>query len=57
MTNYMTPAEAATEARCSRQFIYNALWTGELKGFQRKPPNGRWLIDPAELDKWIRIGN
>ncbi|MEW1880392.1 helix-turn-helix domain-containing protein [Rhodococcus sp. NPDC080181] len=57
MTDYLTPGEAAVKARCSRAFVYDALLTGELKGFQRKKPKGRWLIDPAELDKWIRLGN
>ncbi|OZF31074.1 hypothetical protein CH294_22860 [Rhodococcus sp. 14-2483-1-1] len=57
MTDYLTPSEAAVIARCSRTFIYDALLTGELKGFQRRKPKGRWLIDPAELYKWIRLGN
>ncbi|MBY3989616.1 helix-turn-helix domain-containing protein [Rhodococcus fascians] len=54
MTDYLTPSEAAAKARCTREFIYAALLTGELKGFQRKKPKGRWLIDPVEVDKWIR---
>ena len=54
---YLTPLEAAQFARCHRNRIYLALHTGELKGFQRKRAKsvkGSWLIDPADLDRWIR---
>ncbi|MFJ6261429.1 helix-turn-helix domain-containing protein [Rhodococcus erythropolis] len=51
---WLTPAEAAPIARCDRNFIYEALQSGELKGFQRNKPKGRWLIDPDDLQRWIR---
>ena len=54
---WITPLEAAKIARCNRTHIYAALTAGELKGFQRKRHNavkGPWLIDPADLDRWIR---
>ncbi|MBY4212841.1 helix-turn-helix domain-containing protein [Rhodococcus fascians] len=54
MTGLLTPAEAAVEARCSREFIYAALQAGELPGIQRRKPKGRWLIEAEALSRWVR---
>lgn len=56
-TQWITPLEAAEIARCNRTHIYAALAAGELKGYQHKrrgAVKGPWLIDPADLDRWIR---
>ncbi|MBM4637796.1 helix-turn-helix domain-containing protein [Rhodococcus hoagii] len=54
VTQMLKPAEAAAFAKCSPGMIYAALQSGELRGFQRRKPNGRWMIDPADLDRWLR---
>ncbi|WP_405159514.1 helix-turn-helix domain-containing protein [Nocardia sp. NBC_01499] len=56
MTTPMSPAEAARAAGCHQNSIYAALLAGELKGYQRRAPKGRWRIFPEDLDHWLRGG-
>lgn len=51
-----TVAEAAQVAGCSEKTIRRALWADELKGHQRKAPNGSWRIRPADLERWALGG-
>ncbi|ATL64927.1 helix-turn-helix domain-containing protein [Nocardia terpenica] len=53
MTSPMSVAEAAKAAGCHQNTIYAALVSGELKGFQRTAPKGRWRIRPADLEAWM----
>jgi excisionase family DNA binding protein len=50
---WITPREAAQQARLSAYTIYVALESGELHGHQRTR-GGRWQINPAAVDAWIR---
>ncbi|MFC9514589.1 helix-turn-helix domain-containing protein [Nocardiaceae bacterium NPDC056970] len=50
----LTAAEAAGVARCDRKTIYRALWAGNLRGFQRKAPQGPWLIATPDLLAWVK---
>ncbi|MFJ4656233.1 helix-turn-helix domain-containing protein [Nocardia sp. NPDC088792] len=54
MTVPMSPADAARAAGCHQNSIYAALLAGELKGYQRTVPKGRWRIFPDDLHRWIR---
>ncbi|MVU83463.1 helix-turn-helix domain-containing protein [Nocardia sp. ET3-3] len=54
MPTTMTPAKAAEIAGCHLNSIYAALLSGELKGYQRRAPRGRWRIFPEDLTRWIR---
>ncbi|NQE88638.1 helix-turn-helix domain-containing protein [Nocardia terpenica] len=54
MTTPMSPAQAAQAAGCHQNSIYAALLAGELKGYQRTAPKGRWRIFPEDLTRWIK---
>ncbi|MFI5778266.1 helix-turn-helix domain-containing protein [Nocardia sp. NPDC051570] len=54
MTPPMSPADAAAVAGYHVNHIYAALLSGELKGYQRRAPKGRWHIFPEDLDRWLR---
>lgn len=50
----MSPTEAARNVGCHQNSIYAALLSGELKGYQRTAPKGRWRIFPDDLAKWLK---
>ncbi|MEV6905284.1 helix-turn-helix domain-containing protein [Amycolatopsis sp. NPDC051372] len=50
----MSPTEAARTVGCHQNSIYAALLSGELKGYQRTAPKGRWRIFPDDLAKWLK---
>ncbi|AXQ65158.1 ssDNA-binding protein [Gordonia phage Schmidt] len=49
----MTVKQAAELADCHPNTIYHALWSGELRGFQRTEPHGAWRIRPSDLETWL----
>lgn len=50
---WLVPVEAAPYARCDLDTLYAALNSGELVG-HRRGEKGRWRINRADLDAWIR---
>lgn len=51
-TPWLTSAEAAEYARCSRNTISLAASKGELVGHQTKP-HSPWRFLQDDLDRWI----
>ena len=49
-TAFLSPRQAATRAGCGRSSIMRALSSGDLPA--RRDNKNRWIIDPADLDKW-----
>jgi len=48
---YFRPVEVARLTGLSRSTVFAALYSGQLRGFQR----GRaWLIPPRAIDEWIQ---
>ncbi|WP_458687290.1 helix-turn-helix domain-containing protein [Nocardia tengchongensis] len=54
MMTLLSPAAAAHVAGCHQNTIYAALLSGELTGYQRSVPKGRWRIFPDDLAKWLK---
>lgn len=50
---YLNVKDAATLVGVSDRTIYRALWAGELRGYQRRAPNGGWRITWDDLDTWV----
>lgn len=51
MPNYLNCEQAAELAQCSHFLIREAIKSGKLAACK---PGKRYLIDPADLDKWIK---
>lgn len=51
MAEFMDCEQAAVAAKCSVYKIREAIKNGELKAYR---PGKGYLIDPADLDKWVR---
>lgn len=51
MAEYMDCEQAAGAAKCSVYKIREAIKDGELKAYR---PGKGYLIDPADLDEWVR---
>ena len=51
MAEFMNCKQAAAAAKCSIYTIREAIKRGELKAYQ---PSRSYVIDPADLDKWVR---
>ena len=51
MAEYMDCEQAARAAKCSIYTIREAIKSGELKAYR---PSRGYLIDPADLDDWVR---
>lgn len=49
-SSYLSPQQAAERGAVSRATIVRALQSHELPGVRGN--NGRWSIDPVELDRW-----
>lgn len=51
MAEFMDCEQAATAAKCSIYKIREAIKKGELKAYR---PGKVYVIDPADLDAWVR---
>jgi excisionase family DNA binding protein len=51
MAEFMNCEQAAAAVKCSVYKIREAIKLGELKAYR---PGKVYLIDPAELEKWVR---
>lgn len=51
MAEFMDCEQAAAAAKCSIFTIREAIKKGELRAYQ---PVRSYLIDPADLDSWVR---
>ena len=51
MAEFMNCEQAAAAAKCSIYTIREAIKQGKLKAYQ---PCRAYLIDPADLDSWVR---
>lgn len=51
--SWLDTAGAAKYANRSVQTIRAALAAGELHGYQRVAPQGKWTVRPECLDAWI----
>ena len=51
MAEFMDCEQAAAAAKCSVYTIREAIKNGKLKAYQ---PCRAYLIDPADLDSWVR---
>lgn len=51
MAEFMDCGQAAAAAKCSIYKIREAIKQGALKAYR---PGKIYLIDPADLDKWVR---
>lgn len=59
-THYMTRAQVAKHARCSKVTVYRA-WilyrdsdgTRGLRGIQRNGPHSTVWFDPEDVDRWL----
>lgn len=51
---WLTTRQAATYAGRNPQTVRDALADGELVGYQRTAPNGRWRIHIEDIDAWVR---
>jgi len=47
---FLSPRQAATRAGCGRSSVMRALASGDLPA--RRDNKNRWIIDPADLDRW-----
>lgn len=59
MSNYehspwLTTKQVAEYAGMHPKTVQNALQDGELIGYQRTEPHGRWRIHVEDADAWIR---
>ena len=52
MTEFMSCEQAAAAAKCSIYKIREAIKQGALKAYR---PGKVYVIDPADLDSWVRI--
>ena len=52
-TEWLTVQEAADRAKAGERSIRRALADETLRGHQ-KCRNGKWRIDAADLDAWVR---
>jgi hypothetical protein len=50
---WLDTAEAARSAHRALRTTQEAAASGELHGFQRTAPNGKWLFDEACVDAWV----
>jgi excisionase family DNA binding protein len=53
MTEYLRVSDAARVTHISRNTIERAIKFNELKAIRRGPKHG-WLIEPIELDRWLK---
>lgn len=51
MAEFMDCEQAAAAAKCSIYKIRDAIKRGELKAYR---PGKVYVIDPADLDSWVR---
>ena len=51
MAEFMNCEQAAAAAKCSIYKIRDAIKNGELKAYR---PGKVYVIDPADLDTWVR---
>ena len=51
MAEFMDCEQAAAAAKCSIYKIREAIKNGELKAYR---PGKVYVIDPADLDSWVR---
>ena len=51
MAEFMDCEQAAAAAKCSVYKIRDAIKLGELKAYR---PGKVYIIDPADLDAWVR---
>ncbi|WP_032393335.1 helix-turn-helix domain-containing protein [Rhodococcoides fascians] len=49
---YTTPKEIAALADCDLEYVYKALWSRDLIGYQRKH-KGHWIIERSEVTRWL----
>lgn len=47
-----TPKEVAALERCSAKTIYQALWSGALKGYRSGGNRGGWRITAEALEEY-----
>ncbi|WP_141216536.1 helix-turn-helix domain-containing protein [Rhodococcus sp. 14-2483-1-1] len=47
---YVTPNEVAALAGCDPEYVYKALWSRDLIGYQRMH-KGRWIIERSEVTR------
>lgn len=50
---WLDTREAAQHAGCHIQTIRAAAAAGELHGYQRKAPKGKWRFDSGCVDAWV----
>jgi excisionase family DNA binding protein len=51
--SWMTTDESAAHTKMHRQVIARAAASGELHGYQRTEPRGRWRFRVECLDAWV----
>lgn len=52
-TEWLSVAEVAKHTGFHPQTVLEALWSGELRGFQRTK-GARWRIRPEDADAWVK---
>lgn len=55
-SQYVTPNEIAALAGCDLEYVYKALWSRDLIGYQRMH-KGRWIIERSEVTRWLKGDN